>query len=243
MDAVKPSPFEAAGVAGRAAGRRWPFAWRMSFRTVMLLMAALSGILIFSLILIDLADLALAEGALNGAEVFLPILAGIGAGLLFAPDDEPILELMLSSPRPVRYVFYERALVLIALQGGVGLAASLVVAAQGADFAVHVLRWLPPTVAAMGASVFASLWGRRSSYGVLMAVVLCAGMALAQEVLLASYPDLWPVVLYVQPADVTPEQYLINRVLLVLIGAAGFILVVARLGQTEALLGAGDTTR
>ncbi|MBL8131377.1 MAG: hypothetical protein JNL42_05935 [Anaerolineae bacterium] len=222
--------------------RRWSFAWKMSLRTTVLLMAFVGAALIFALILIDLGDLTIAEASLNGIEIILPLLAGMSAALIFAPDDEPILELMLSSPRPIEWVLYERLIVLAALQLGIGLIGSAIVAAQhsGEPFLQHVVRWLAPTVAMIGICLWASVWGRRTSYGVLMAVVLCAGMAIANDVLLIRFPDLWTIIFYVQPRDLPAERYLMNRLILILIGAALTGLVFYRLRDSEKMLGTGE---
>ncbi|MBK8020531.1 MAG: hypothetical protein IPK19_03645 [Chloroflexi bacterium] len=223
-------------------GRRWVFAWKMSARSTVLLMAFVSAALIFALILMDLSDLVLAEASFNGIEIVLPLLAGMSAALIFAPDDEPILELMMSSPRPLSWVLYERLTVLGLLQLGIGLAGSLIVASQpsGEPYGQHVIRWLAPTVAMIGICLWASVWGRRNSYGVLMAVVICAGMAIANDVLLARFPDLWTVIFYVQPRDLPADQYLLNRLILIAIGVVLTALVFVRLRDSEKLLGTGD---
>lgn len=221
---------------------KWRFAWKMSLRSIVLLMAFVSGALIFALILMDLGDLVLAEASFNGIEVILPLIAGMSAALIFAPDDEPILELMLSSPRPVQWVLYERLLALGLLQLVIGIAGSVVISNQpgGEPFLQNVIRWFAPTIAIIGVSLWASVWGRRTSYGVLMAIVICTGMAIANDVLLFRFPQLWTIIFYVQPRDLPADQYLVNRLILIGIGVVLTALVFIRLNDTEKLLGTGE---
>lgn len=222
--------------------RKWRFAWKMSLRSIVLLMGFVSGALIFALILMDMSDFVLAEASFNGIEIILPLIAGVSAALVFAPDDEPILELMLSSPRPVQWVLYERLIALGLLQLMIGSVGSLVISSQpgGEPFAQNVIRWFAPSVAIIGISLWASVWGRRTSYGILMAIVLCAGMAIANDVLLIRFPELWTIIFYVQPRDLAADQYLINRLILIGIGVVLTALVFIRLNDTEKLLGTGE---
>jgi hypothetical protein len=227
------------------ARRRWRFAWRASARAIGLLLLGGSGVLAFAFALLDAAGVIGADGVMRlGLELLLPMLFGLCAALLFAPEDEPTLELLLTAPRPMRWIIYERGLTLIGIAGAIGGGASLWLALTGqVDFWMHLLRWLPPAVGVGGLAAFASLWGRRSSYGVLLVIVLCAGMAIGGETLLVRFPSLWALVIYPAPGAFTPEQYAINRALLCVIGAVCAALVVWRMGDSEVLLGTGDERR
>ena len=66
-----------------------------------------------------------AEATFGSFEVVIPLIVGLHAALLFAPDDEPALELLLAAPRPPVYLIYERLAALIGLQGGLALVLSL----------------------------------------------------------------------------------------------------------------------
>lgn len=221
---------------------QWRFAWKMSVRSTVLLMTFVSAAIVFALVVMDLGDMVLAESSFNGIEVLLPLIAGMSAALIFAPDDEPILELMLTSPRPMKWVLYERLIVLAGMQLLIGVVSSVVMSTQpsGEPIWQSIVRWFAPTVAIVGASLFASMWGRRTSYGVLMAIVICAGMAVANDVLLIRFPELWTIIFYVQPRDLPADQYLINRIILILIGVVLTVLVFYRLRDSEKLLGTGD---
>jgi hypothetical protein len=222
--------------------RRWRFAWRASVRVVGLLLLAGGGALLFAFLLLNAAGVIEAGGLLRlSLELALPMLIGLCAALLFAPDDEPTLELLLAAPRPTRWIMYERSLVLLGIAGAIGFGGSLwLTLSSGGDFGVSVLRWLPPAIGIGGLAAFASLWGRRSSYGVLLTVVLCVGMAIGGETLLARIPQAWALIIYPLPGLITPEQYAINRLVLCLIGAVCAALVLWRMGDSEALLGTGE---
>src|SRR5690349_5087543 len=128
--------------------QKWSLAWRFSFRSSGLLLAFVGGVLLLGRLLIALASMELAASTFSSFEVVVPLIAGLHAALLFAPDDEPALELLLAAPRPPGYLIYERLAALIGLQGGLALTLSVltVITTSGANLADIVLRWLPASV-------------------------------------------------------------------------------------------------
>ena len=219
--------------------KHWSLAWRFSLRTAGVPLALIAGALLFARLLISLSDMTLVATSFNSFEVIVPFVAGLHAALLFAPDDEPALELLLAAPRPPAYLIYERLAVLIALQGGLALALSLLTAAltPGVHFFEIVAHWLPPTVCIVGLCLLATTYARRASFGLLTAIALCVAMALGNQVILPLFPDLWFMIFYVQPRDVTITQYAINRLFLISVGLFALGLVLARMRDQEALLG------
>ena len=117
---IAAAPLVAAGaVAGGARGtfprrcrltqtKHWALAWRFSLRASGWLLALIAGVLLIARVAIALANSELAEGTFASFEVIVPLIAGLHAALLFAPDDEPALELLLAAPRPPVYLIYER---------------------------------------------------------------------------------------------------------------------------------------
>lgn len=221
---------------------RWKLAWKFSFGATGWLLALIAGVLIFARLMIALANMELAESTFASFEVIIPLVAGLHAALLFAPDDEPALELLLAAPRPLVYLIFERLGTLMLLQGGLALALSVltVLLNPGTNLFDVILRWLPPSVCIVGVGMAATLYARRMTFGVLAAIALCVGMAIGAEVILPMFPDLWFMVFYVDPRLLTPEQYLINRVFLFAAGAAGLALVAYRMRDEEKLLGFGE---
>lgn len=221
---------------------RWIFAWKFSFRATGWLLALITGALLFARLMIALANMELAESTFASFEVVIPLIAGLHASLLFAPDDEPALELLLAAPRPPVYLILERLGAMVALQGGLALALSVlaVLLTQGANLFDVINHWLPPSVCIVGLCMAATLFARRMTFGVLAAITLCVGMAIGAEVILPMFPDLWFMVFYVNSNILTSEQYLVNRLFLFTAGAVGLALVFYRMNDIENLLGFGE---
>ena len=216
----------------------WGFAWNFSFRASGLLLALIAGALVFARIVIALGNVEQAEATFGSFEVVIPLIVGLHAALLFAPDDEPALELLLAAPRPPVYLIYERLAALIGMQGGLALALSLLaVITAGGKLLDVVMVWLPPSVCIVGLCLAATLYARRTAFGVLTAIALCVAMAFGREVILPMFPNLWFLIFYLDPRTVTPEQYAINRLFLMGVGLIGVGLVIYRMRDTEQLLG------
>ena len=113
--------------------------------------------------LIALANVELAEATFASFEVVIPLIAGLHAALLFAPDDEPALELLLAAPRPPVYLIYERLAALIGLQGGLALVLSVlaVITSPGAN----LLDLIAGLAAADRSASSGCAWRRRSTRG------------------------------------------------------------------------------
>jgi hypothetical protein len=218
---------------------KWQFAWRFSFRSSGLLLALIAGALVFARILIALANMEQAESTFGSFEVVIPLIVGLHAALLFAPDDEPALELLLAAPRPPVYLIYERLAALIGLQGGLALMLSVlaVITSSGANLLDLVIVWLPPSVCIVGLCLAATLYARRMTFGVLMAIALCVAMAFGREVILPMFPNLWFMIFYLDPRPVTADQYLLNRLFLIVVGLVAVGLVLYRMRDEEQLLG------
>ena len=130
----------------------WQFAWKFSFRSTGWLLAFISVVMLLTRMMLALARWDAAEAVFSGFEVIIPLIAGLHASLLFAPDDEPALELLLAAPRPTVYLIYERLAALVILQGGLALALTALAAltTPGANVLDMIVVWLPPAVCMIG---------------------------------------------------------------------------------------------
>ncbi|MCC6801727.1 MAG: hypothetical protein IT319_02495 [Anaerolineae bacterium] len=219
--------------------KHWRFAWKFSFRATGWLLAFIAGALLVARLAIALANMELAESTFASFEVVIPLIVGLHAALLFAPDDEPALELLLAVPRPPVYLIYERLAALIALQGGLALVLSAlaVITSPGANLFDVIVVWLPPAVCIIGLCMTATLYARRTAFGVLTAIAICVAMAFGREVILPMFPNLWFMIFYLDPSKVTTDQYFLNRLFLLAVGAAALGLVLYRMRDEEKLLG------
>jgi hypothetical protein len=213
-------------------GQHWGFAWRTSLRFVHL-WAGLITLAVIGLVM-------LTETRPQAIEIVLPILIGIHAAFVFAPEDEPALELLTAAPRPLTWLLGER----LALVAGVQLVAAIVgmiaVGLTGAPrWDYLLLGWLAPTVAMMGFSVYASLTMRHFSHGILAAILVYGGMLFGGDLLVARFPFLMPLHLFVKPFLVSPEDYLLNRAVLVAIGVALLVRAFMFVRHEDKVLGLG----
>lgn len=222
--------------------KTWKFAWKFSFKATGWLLALIAGVLLVVRLLISLSDLRLGISTFASFEMIIPLVAGLHAALLFAPDDEPALELLLSSPRPTVYLIYERLAALVLLQGALALVLSglAVLLEPGTSLFEVIVRWLPVAVCIVGLCMAATIYARRTAFGVLAAIGLCIAMAIGREAILPVFPDLWFMVFYVDPRLLTPEQYFINRLFLCVVGAVGLALVLVAMRDEEKLIGFGE---
>lgn len=221
------------------ASKHWRFAWKFSFRATGWLLAFVAGALLFARLMIAAANMELAESTFASFEVIIPLIVGLHAALLFAPDDEPALELLIAAPRPPVYLIYERLAALTALQGGLALVLSVlaVVTSPGASLLDVIIVWLPPSVCIVGLCLAATLYARRTAFGVLMAIAICVAMAFGREVILPVFPNLWFMIFYLDPRTVTSDQYFLNRLFLLAVGVTALALVLYRMRDEEQLLG------
>jgi hypothetical protein len=222
--------------------KAWRFAWKFSFRSTGWLLAVIAGVLVFARLLIALANAELAASTFGSFQIVIPLIVGLHAALLFAPDDELALELLLAAPRPPVYLIYERLAAMGLLQVGLALALSLltVMFTPGTNLLDLVAVWLPPSVCIAGLCLLATLYARRMTFGLLTAIALCVAMAFGREVILPVFPNLWFMIFYLDPRTVTADHYLLNRLFLLAVGAAAFALVVYRMHDEEQLLGFGE---
>jgi hypothetical protein len=222
--------------------QRWrPVLWLGLRMSAPALPALAAGVLLVALII--------PETRLRAVTLVLPLAAGVQAALLFAPDDEPALELTLAAPRSPWWMVIERLLPLLALQGAAGLAGSaIVVAAWQAPVLLLVVDWVFPTCAMIGVGLLLTFVTRRSGAGVLLVLLLCGGFLLGGDALVARFPHLLFVHLYLTPFSAGwlsaplgldgDIAYLLNRLILLLIGVLCLARVLRGLRDAESVLGA-----
>ena len=95
----------------------------------------------------------------------------------------------------------------------------------------RVLTWLG------GVAVFTTLLTRQGVLGALLVTVLWGGTLFGGDALLARWPFLWPVHVYLQPMAVSPTVYALNRVVLTLAGSALAVLGSRLTRDEERMLG------
>ena len=177
----------------------------------------------------------------------VPLVAAMQAAFLFSPDDEPGLEVVLACPRPLAWTVVERLALLLAGQGTAALLGGLAASAVTQTSALEgVLAWAVPLVVLSAAAQAITLSTRQPLFSVGIILLLWFGMVWNSGpgggFLLARWPHLWPLHLYLDPGH--PDFWL-NRVALLLAGLNLVVLTAAHLLRDEerVLLGGRPAAR
>ncbi len=230
--------------------RTFLIAWRPSLRRVGLLVPALSALALAGLI----TYLAIKESPYldMAVEMVVPLAAAAQSALLLSPNDEPALEVLLSSPRPAPWLLLERVAVVLALQGCialVGMAASMAISGE-TDVLLAMARWLPPTLFFSGAAAALAVRTRESALALAVTALSWVGTLLARGLLLPAealgfafpspfdriQPALWLVHPYLQPGMLSTSDYVVNRLVLAGAGCLLIALAAAYLRDSEQVL-------
>lgn len=205
--------------AGRAVQTTWRFrqwrTWRISARMVGWLPSLGGAVAIGLLYAANLQEPMLLRRA-RLIESLLPLIAGVQAAFLLSPEDEPALEISLACPRPLASIMLERLGVLIASQGSVALIGSGLIAPNvGESVVIAVARWFAPLLFFAGLGMWLTLVSRQAVFSVGLIVLLWFGLNIVSESLVARWPALWPIGVFLQPDHV---DYALNRAFIALIG-------------------------
>ncbi|CAG0942504.1 partial Carboxylesterase B, partial [Anaerolineae bacterium] len=205
--------------AGRAAQTTWRFrkwrTWRISASMVGWLPSLAGAVAIGLLYAANLQESMLLRRA-HLIESLLPLIAGVQAAFLLSPEDEPALEVSLACPRPFASIMLERLSVLFASQGSVALIGTMLIAASvGESAVIAVARWLAPLLFFAGLGVWLTLVSRQAVFSVGLIMLLWFGFNIVSESLVARWPALWPISVFLQPDHI---DYALNRAFIALIG-------------------------
>ena len=175
----------------------------------------------------------------NTVEATVPLAFGLQSAFLLTPENEAAIELLLSYPTSLTRLMWRRILSVALLYVGVALAACLVVQvlAGEMDGESIILGWLVPAVALCGLSIFISQVTRQGIFGALATILVWGSSLYVGDGLLRRWPRLWAFHIYLQPEDATPVHYLINRLVLGLIGLGLMMLASIVLSNEERALG------
>lgn len=220
------------------------FTWRYSRRAVGWWPLILSG-LILTLVLTNEEtpvandNLGLAFTAFGVVAAIVPLMAGMQAAMLFSPDDEPGLEAQLAAPRPLTWLVGERLTWILLTQGTIGLVGMLVARdVAGIDEAlwISLARWFVPMITLAGVGLFITLMSRQTAFGVAMTGVLWFALLAFGDGLVARWPFLWPIHLYLSATTFPLADYALNRGVVLLAGLGFFLMALRQLRDEERVL-------
>lgn len=190
--------------------------------------------------------------------IVTPLTAAIQLAALISPTEEPSLEMLLTTPRKFQTLFIERiALVL----GGHFLGASILtlIAVWGLGEiypATAATGWLSSILFLSGLAVFAGVRSRKSTVGVLMALLAWLVLGISGSEILSILPAVpldtwqfpWPRPLgfiqpfiwishpFLSPNSLTAYDFALNRVIVGGIGLCLMWFSLTRLNDSEWLL-------
>jgi pimeloyl-ACP methyl ester carboxylesterase len=235
----------AAFITGLVKSRRWgETAWRANLRRAGWLELVVSAAGIVAVIIVQHSDVSPWKIAVTPVEVIIPIILAIQAAVLFAPSNEPSLEIVLATRRPYIWIVVERLMVILALQFGLallGIVANIFISGD-TDVLLALARWIPPALFVAGVASIVTVRTREMGFGAIIGLLVWLVPLLGgQELLPASplehpFPPplyliqmlFWPIHPYFQPWFLTMPDYCLNRIVLT---GAGCLLLGSALWQ------------
>jgi hypothetical protein len=172
-------------------------------------------------------------------ETIAPLAFAFQAAYLLGPDNEPALELLLSYPKSLPRLFWERMLLVGGMHAAVALIATLVftISWHAEGFGLALARWVTAGIALGGIAIFTTQVTRQGVFGMLVTTLLWAASLYGGDRLLTVWPWFWPFHVYLQPGMVSALTYWLNRLSLMTIGIGLTLLAVTLLKDEDRLLG------
>lgn len=171
-------------------------------------------------------------------EVVIPLAFGLHAAFVFAPENEPAIELLLSCPKTAPRILTERLLTIGFLHASAALLATLIFILRWdvENFALALVRWLVAAVILGGLAVFTTQLTRQAAFGALVTTLFWASSLYGGDALLKRWHWVWPFHIYLQPDNVTALIYSLNRLSLLVLGFALMFLAGVLLRNDERTL-------
>lgn len=189
--------------------------------------------------------LARQTGAINliytrrAIETIAPLAFALQAAFLIGPDNEPAMELLLSYPKSIPGIFFERLQLVGGMHAVVAIIATLIFATtwQAEGLGLALIRWVTAGIALGGVAVFTTQLTRQGIFGTLMTTLMWAASLIGGDQLVTVWPWFWPFHIYLQPDKVTVLTYWLNRLSLLTIGFGLTLLAIVFLKDEDRLLG------
>ncbi len=225
--------------------RRWRSAWRASLQLVGWAPAAGNAAALALFVWWATAgEIPGALPELTPARVvatIAPLTAACHAAFLLSPSDEKPLETLLTCPRPIGWALLERLGVVFLLHGSAALGGGLLARGLSGSPSIPMFAWVPPMFFLIGAATATSLATRQAAFGMSLTILLWFGMAFVGNGLLARWPVLWPIHIYLQPGALPTDDFALNQAFVSLSGAGMVVLAATRLVRDEEKLLFGKT--
>ncbi|RMG87806.1 MAG: hypothetical protein D6712_05015 [Chloroflexi bacterium] len=164
------------------------------------------------------------EWVLTGA---ISIGAGFHSAILFSPDDDPTVELLLTMPYALSTLIFVRFVLLVSLYVLLGIISHSVLALiNGAEinFVYGVLMWLPGTLLLASLGLFVTLVTRQIVFGVGLVILIWVAFWQYGTLIFVSAPYLYSIHLFLPELGTSGQALMIiNR--LTVLALAFFLLM------------------
>lgn len=229
-------------------------AWRFAFRRLSW-MPIIAGIVLIVAIITETNFFPDASSQLTTVQYLVPLLMALLVATVFAPTDEPALEIQLSLPRPSPFILFERIIAVLLstiLVAAVGIMLTL---ARQSDVNVLslVIGWIPPALFLSGIGLYVTLRTQVLAFGVVLTGFLwfifgAVGSLLVPGINLGSalnlpHSFLWVFHVNASLADFAPQDFWLNRLFLTVVGTGFMVLSARMMNRTETLLLSGGGSR
>lgn len=169
----------------------------------------------------------------RGIEIIVPLIFGIQAAYLLAPDNEPVLELLRAYSKPLSTIMLERLLVSSLLNGSMAflLTGGISALPNTESFGLALVRWIPTSIALVGVAIFVTQLTRQGILGSITVTTVWVATLFFGDTLLRVWPGFWQFHLYLQPNVIPWQHYALNRLSLCIIGLLFILLAVFLIGN------------
>lgn len=239
------SCFSVIGLLRNAHAYRDPLAMKESRKLINLLPLLLSAGLIFTVI--PLSSYA-HKDTLRLVEIIISLTVAVQTVFAFSPDNDLMMEVLLSCPRRIYWVLLERFGIILLPQAVIATFGSLIAihVTGETEVALTLVRWIPTMMMLTGIGSYVSLRSRSMVFGIAITLLFWFAAAFMGAALLPGHqvikplhylqPFLWPFLPYAVPEDLNSTDYLLNRAVVLLCGINLLMLAVWQLRDEERLL-------
>lgn len=225
---------------------RIPIAWRASLRKMGGLPLVISLLAVIISIL-DRDTQLFPDQQLTIAQMVIPVIIAIQAAMVFSPDDEPGLEMIMALPRPLTWLVLERLGVILITQTIIAFigAAILYITNPEQNPAALFFGWLPPALFLSGIGLYITLRTRLMIFGMVITGFLWIIFGLFSSIFQTGQiypfplnliqPFLWAINVHATP-ETLGSDYWINRLFLTGMGIGFLTLALNEVRNAENLL-------
>lgn len=225
--------------------------WRTVAKQLNWRMIAISALSMFVLILKpDLLGVHVATDGIQIIQAIIPLVIALQMAVIFAPDDEPALEIQLAALRPLSWLIIERLFIVLVVYGVLSSVLSIgVLIFQDTDsnFFMVTVRWLPSALFLGGFGLLMTMQTRLVAFGVIFMAFVWMMFGLLGQFLLqggaypfplnAIQPFLWVFNIFAVPETFALDSdFWLNRVMLFSTGIALMMFAVWQVRDEESML-------